>query len=321
MVRNTLSVDDPALFEAAVAPWDLLVTPIASGPLGIERLQVVTRDVIAYREEFRVGIRVRGAAPAGFWVLSIPLQVGERTRYWGRPWKRGELPSMLPDALDVTCDAGQVHLVVLVRLERLRQDVPSEALAALGAEARDRCLHARPSRTRSFARWLNAFLQGVWQHGTQEGAAEAFESELLQRIAQLGEDLLPAATPAPALTRRRVGLRKALEHLQSVSLVGLGTPELSRAAGVSQRTLEYAFRDEFDTSPFAYLRNRRLHAARRDLLGADPSEERVGDIAFRHGFFELGRFAGQYRRAFGELPSETLRSGPVPPPWSLRYPF
>jgi len=33
----------------------------------------------------------------------------------------------------------------------------------------------------------------------------------------------------------------------------------------------------------------------------------VKEIAIEHGFVELGRFAGDYRRMFGELPSETLQ--------------
>ncbi|MFD2500918.1 hypothetical protein ACFSTI_21320 [Rhizorhabdus histidinilytica] len=31
------------------------------------------------------------------------------------------------------------------------------------------------------------------------------------------------------------------------------------------------------------------------------------EIACRWGFYQFGRFAAQYRRLFGELPSETLR--------------
>ena len=33
----------------------------------------------------------------------------------------------------------------------------------------------------------------------------------------------------------------------------------------------------------------------------------VTDVAMAYGFFELGRFAGRYRHAFGEAPSRTLR--------------
>jgi len=35
---------------------------------------------------------------------------------------------------------------------------------------------------------------------------------------------------------------------------------------------------------------------------------KIGTIANRCGFWHMGRFAADYRRLFGELPSETLRS-------------
>jgi len=38
----------------------------------------------------------------------------------------------------------------------------------------------------------------------------------------------------------------------------------------------------------------------------------VQDIAARWGFWHLSHFANDYRRMFGELPSETLRSSAHP---------
>ena len=50
------------------------------------------------------------------------------------------------------------------------------------------------------------------------------------------------------------------------------------------------------------------------MLGKEGAET-VTDAAMRFGFRELGRFAVDYRAAFGESPSETLRraSGLVQP--------
>lgn len=83
--------------------------------------------------------------------------------------------------------------------------------------------------------------------------------------------------------------------------------ELSRMAGVSERTLRAAFREAVGVSPKQYTIAERLRAAHEALCAADPETTTVTDVAMAYGFFELGRFAGRYRDAFGETPSQTLR--------------
>lgn len=58
-------------------------------------------------------------------------------------------------------------------------------------------------------------------------------------------------------------------------------------------------------SPVQYLRAARLLGVRRELLRAGPVI-RVSDAAARWGFWRLSQFAADYKRLFGELPSETL---------------
>lgn len=84
--------------------------------------------------------------------------------------------------------------------------------------------------------------------------------------------------------------------------------EICRRVGVSERSLQYAFLAYVNCSPQAYLRMCRLNRVRATLRAADPRLTTVTDVATRFGFFHLGRFAQNYRRVFGELPSATLAS-------------
>ena len=57
----------------------------------------------------------------------------------------------------------------------------------------------------------------------------------------------------------------------------------------------------------AYLKQKRLEAARKTLLAAEPSTTSITEVATQWGFCHLGRFARDYRQLFGELPSETIK--------------
>ena len=82
--------------------------------------------------------------------------------------------------------------------------------------------------------------------------------------------------------------------------------ELCAETGVSQRSLEYLFRDYFGVSPVRYLAMRRVHAVREQLLKMRPEETTVASLAAAYGFRHPGRFAQAYRLQFGEFPSATL---------------
>jgi len=84
--------------------------------------------------------------------------------------------------------------------------------------------------------------------------------------------------------------------------------QVCTAIGASPRKLAYCFRDVLGTTPVRYQRMLRLNGARRELLGGGPAPaSTVQDAAARWGFWHLGGFAADYRRHFGELPSQTLR--------------
>ena len=78
------------------------------------------------------------------------------------------------------------------------------------------------------------------------------------------------------------------------------------AAGVSKNTLYPAFHSVCGESPLAYFHKRQLTQVRSVLINSEPARGRVKRAALGVGFTELGRFAVEYRRLFGESPSATL---------------
>jgi AraC family ethanolamine operon transcriptional activator len=83
--------------------------------------------------------------------------------------------------------------------------------------------------------------------------------------------------------------------------------DLCRAAAVSERALEYAFREVMGLTPVAYLIRLRLHRVRQALLAGTHGSTTVSAVALDWGFWHFGEFSRAYKGCFGELPSDTLR--------------
>ncbi|HEX7327679.1 MAG TPA: helix-turn-helix domain-containing protein [Casimicrobiaceae bacterium] len=101
------------------------------------------------------------------------------------------------------------------------------------------------------------------------------------------------------------GLARALDWLDAHPDEPFDLSRLAFEAGVRPRTLEMQFRRDLESTPLGWVRRMRLARTRRELLAARAPAS-VTTIALDNGFRELGRFAGHYRKRFGERPSETL---------------
>jgi AraC family ethanolamine operon transcriptional activator len=126
---------------------------------------------------------------------------------------------------------------------------------------------------------------------------------------------MPARLYSPSLTvarRASKGSKRDLvAHAEGLALADLYTPlniaTLCRVLAVSERTLRKAFHRIHGLPPHRYLRMLKLSRARQELMLVRGRSVTVTEIATDLGFVELGRFSVEYRRMFGESPSETLR--------------
>jgi AraC-like DNA-binding protein/tetratricopeptide (TPR) repeat protein len=110
--------------------------------------------------------------------------------------------------------------------------------------------------------------------------------------------------PAGSLQPRTV--RRALEAMHANVGHRWTIKELASIAGTSGRTLQRQFLAFLGKTPHAALRDIGFEQARRELL-LGLSGGRIMDVAARSGFPHLGRFAVEYRRRYGETPSQTVK--------------
>ena len=122
--------------------------------------------------------------------------------------------------------------------------------------------------------------------------------------------------PQPSIAeisgRPRRSRKNVLQVCNELIEVRAGLPirvaDLVEATGVPERTLRQVFQDYFGVGPLRYLKLRQLNQVFAALRTADSKATHVSDILIAYGIWEFGRFSSNYRRLFGETPSQTLRS-------------
>jgi AraC-like DNA-binding protein len=100
-------------------------------------------------------------------------------------------------------------------------------------------------------------------------------------------------------------LRRVTELIDEAPHEDLGLDRLAAVAGVAPRSLQRDFQVHLGVTPRAYVERARLVNARADLVAG--AGQTVAEIAYRHGFTHLPRFAASYHEVYGETPSQTLR--------------
>jgi transcriptional regulator GlxA family with amidase domain len=80
--------------------------------------------------------------------------------------------------------------------------------------------------------------------------------------------------------------------------------QMARSVNLSPSRLRHLFTIEAGISPLHYVKVLRLHRARSLMLQTFLS---VKEVMSESGFNDISHFVREYKRAFGETPSETRR--------------
>jgi AraC family ethanolamine operon transcriptional activator len=141
----------------------------------------------------------------------------------------------------------------------------------------------------------------------EEAARSHAERELLDAFFEgLGSGDGHTLGACTTLSRRLHRLRQAQDYLVEHAGEAVYLDDLCSHLKMSRRGVEALFMDLLGVSPVRYLRQLRLHGARRALLQGSRDRGRVKQVALDWGHWHFGRFSQEYRELFGELPSATV---------------
>lgn len=133
--------------------------------------------------------------------------------------------------------------------------------------------------------------------------------EIYETLFELLSQLSPVELTQSDMTKRNHSrlIKTVVDYAEREIEEPLYISDLCRVAGVSERTLQYAFQEIMGMTPMAYLKILKLHRARDELRTASKKSTTVSNLAMKWGFWHFGDFSKSYKDRFHESPSETLR--------------
>ena len=314
---TVVDIDDPTNGNAGVEFLDLDALQLQSQPMHVRRVVVRLESAAVIHQSTTLRIRARTRIREG---LLGYLVFG--------PQARGTVNGLVtrPDLMLAAAPGKENLLVTGGGWESITILVPPDDLRAhLAARGRDREFHlptgieplqVDADRVRALFDSARRLVE------TAEQQPSLFDESARERIAvqhELLEVLLSTLRVADDLEstrsdRTRQGqshiVRVAEEYALAHTNERVHVTDLCKVAAVSERTLEYAFKEIVGLTPMNYLVRLRLHRVRQALLEAEPESTTVSIQALNWGFRHFGEFSRAYRECFGELPSETLRRKP-----------
>jgi AraC-like DNA-binding protein len=314
---TVVDISDPTEANAGVELLDLDAVQLQSKPLRVRRVMIRLESAAVVYHSTNLRVRTRTSVRKGFlaYVTFGPQSHGTANGLPVRPGLMLAAESETENTL--VADGGWESITFLLP--------PQDILAHLTARQRESEFHiprgAEPLQvdTESVRRlfdWgkllVDTALQQPAHFGEQTRERVAAQNELLEMLLatlRIADDFESTRSDR---TRQAQGLivKTAEDYAMAQPGDRLYVTDLCRVAAVSERTLEYAFKEIMGLTPVTYLTRLRLHRVRQALLAAPQGATTVTTEALNWGFWHFGEFSRAYKECFGELPSETLRRKP-----------
>ena len=316
---TVVEISDPTVAGAGIELLDQDAVQLRSMPLRARRVVVRLGAAVAVFHSTNLRVRARTSIHEDMlaYVTFGPRATGTVN---GLPTRPGLMLAVGPDtqAIFVT-DAGWESMTFLVPPQDIRTHLiarkrEGEFRLPRGTEA----LRVDPERVSALFDWgkrlvdTAALEPALFNESERERAAA--QVELLETLlATLGgaNDFEPSRRDRTLQVQSLI-VKVAEDYALAHTGDRLYVSDLCRIAAVSERTLEYAFKQVMGLTPMNYLIRIRLHRVRQALLAATRGSTTVSVEALNWGFWHFGEFSRAYKDCFGELPSDTLRSKPKP---------
>ena len=299
---------DPDEFASSIE-WDFNFRQLGAGPLRARAALMGTSRTIVMRVELNRAFHQAGTPPTGMLTFGLPDIENGDFKWYGKDAHGGDILNFnLVGGFDGVSKAGFSGFTISIK-ETLMQEV-SEVLE-LNFDYHDQLrateIWRNTDQTENRLRQRLFAAYDAVPNLSCPDSQEFFDFSAAALLLEVlsGQDVSSTRLIQPFRSR---ALRMTMEWMDETDELPLTVMDLCRKTGFSAPTLYRAFSEEFGVGPKRYLHARRLAGVRRDLKSPHTAKS-ISEIAARWGFWHMGKFAADYRRQFGELPSDTRGQG------------
>lgn len=313
-VVTVVDISDPTEASEGLELLDLDAVQLQSVPMRIRRVIVRFESAAVVFHSTNVRLRTRTTARKGL-LAYVTFGAAASGTANGVPVRPGLMYAVEPGAeVSFVTSGGWESITFLlspddVRAHLMARQRESEFHLPSGVEP----LQVDTGRVQALFEWGKRLVDtAVHQPALFEEQARerrAAQDELLEMLLatlHVADDFESTRSDRTRNTQSQI-VKVAEEYALAHTGERLYVTDLCKAAAVSERTLEYAFKEIAGLTPMNYLVRLRLHRVRQALLAATPESTTVSIEALKWGFWHFGEFSRAYKDCFGELPSDTLR--------------
>jgi len=138
---------------------------------------------------------------------------------------------------------------------------------------------------------------------SEKVALELIENKLISLLIDCLTSTLPEK-PSDDLTHSKFS--KVVDYIHDDIVNVTSLHQICERTNIPERTIRRLIRKKYDMSPKKYLTALRLNEVRK-MLKMDKEKCTLIKISSEYNFWHMGQFSRDYKKLFGELPSETLR--------------
>lgn len=309
---------DPSENDALLSQvFDYETVQLESGDYCRKLEFAATNRFICYSES--VGARLHNLGTLRGDLFGIALTDVNHSSWWGNNVESYQLPTATSHTVLETSQESGLSQTVLLWSRSGFEHLTSNG--GLNSQTRDQIASfwelsqsgtiLTTQATDTVREWFHFFESQV--HAVSSGqlnlSSERFEALGLGTLISIADETALAEHSLKISRSRALDLVcRAVEFDGSVLYAPCIIPVICGHLECSRRTLELAFREIVGLSPLKYLNRKRLNRLYKDLRSAHPAMTSVTELGAKHGFSELGRLSGSYKKIFGETPGTTLRS-------------